>query len=88
MCWADSLNPTGIPPRGFPHLRREVTERGGLLPVREPRRRNRGFSFGESANLGDPAVHLVARQMPAGAGLRSLPALEVEGLGFAAPFPC
>ena len=39
-----------------------------------------GVSLNKSAHLSDLSSHLVARQMPAGAGLGTLPTLEVERL--------
>ena len=48
--------------------------------IRERRRADRGLPRPQTAHGGDLLGDLVARQVPAGARLRSLPSLEVERL--------
>ena len=70
----------GMPPVWLANLVGEVPHLAPVRPVREARRRDRGRALRQPAHLGDLARHLVPRQMPPGAGLGALAALEVEGL--------
>ena len=50
------------------------------VQIAKGRRRHCVFPLLELANLGDLALDLAARQMPAGAGLGALAGLEMKGL--------
>ena len=80
MCWAESFAPTGS--------RRERSLDQATKSAISATSANRGTVAGDTAgvpsgrpaHLGDPAAHLGAGQVSAGAGLGALTELEVEGL--------
>jgi hypothetical protein len=74
------LEPDRNSPRRLANLLSEIAKSRDVVPLGKAGGRNRGLPFGESTNLGDPPLDLGPGQMPPGAGLRSLAALEMESL--------
>ena len=74
------LEPDRDTARALADLVGELGEVGGGVEIGERRGADRGRARLELPDLGDLALHLLPRQMPASAGLGPLPALEVERL--------
>ncbi len=73
------LGPDGDTPRRLAHFVGETDEVVEVAKVGERRRRHCRSPRLEPADLGDPALHLDARQVPARSGLGALTELEVKG---------